>query len=528
MDSPFNIAPRGTPSIFTPGPPPTTFTNPSLTANLICRVVLALLGNLVCLVPLRLLYRNGELAAAMLILVVELQNFDNALNALIWHNDDMASWWPGYGFCDVDSHIRNLGIGLFNTCLLASMRNLAMQIQNMRANPLTKREKTRRNVVQALIIFPLPLLQAAWTYPLSQQRYYIGTLSGCTWAPAHSWPYAAFDIVLPALMPLLTAGYAIFVYIRYRQISKTTASALSNSPLAQARSQRARRRLYLMVVTILVPYLPIVLALAIVNMHASGGFKPYDFDAIHNHGAVPWNTIIYLTSSQVHWAYINMCYLPIAATVPIFIFFGMTKDAMNCYRVVLLFFGLGKVFPRLHEEYDPDARVLASMSHGSHSTSTSTSKKNAAHSDLNFMTSIPSNQNTSALQQPAPAATSTSLPIHNQDVHIQPIRRNPFLFRTRLDFSLPFKLSLFRRSEDNTSSAPLELLSHQPTNRSVWSDEDSLPIHRAATATASAPQHTPSFDNQGDKGKDHSVITPAPPALLPSSTSNPVNGYGEL
>lgn len=160
------------------------------------------------------------------------------------------------------------------------------------------------------------------------------------------------------------------MYIRYRQISKTTASALSNSPLAQARSQRARRRLYLMVVTILVPYLPIVLALAIVNMHASGGFKPYDFDAIHNHGAVPWNTIIYLTSSQVHWAYINMCYLPIAATVPIFIFFGMTKDAMNCYRVVLLFFGLGKVFPRLHEEYDPDARVLASMSHGSHSTST--------------------------------------------------------------------------------------------------------------------------------------------------------------
>jgi hypothetical protein len=118
--------------------------------------------------------------------------------------------------------------------------------------------------------------------------------------------------------------------------------------------------------------------------------------------------------------------------------------------------------------------------------------------------------------------------MHNQDVHIQPIRRNPFLFRTRLDFSLPFKLSLFRRSEDTTSSAPLELLSHQPTNRSVWSDEGSLPIPCAATATASAPQHTSSFHNQGVKDKDHSVITPAPPALLPSSNSHPVNGYGEL
>lgn len=65
-----------------------------------------------------------------------------------------------------------------------------------------------------------------------------------------------------------------------------------------------------------------------------------------------------------------MCYLSIATTIPIFIFFGMTKDAMNSYRVVLLFFGLGKVFPQLHEEYDPDAQILASMSNGSHSTST--------------------------------------------------------------------------------------------------------------------------------------------------------------
>ncbi|PON27250.1 pheromone a factor receptor [Trichoderma gamsii] len=510
MDSLVNLAPRGTPKIVLLGPAPDVSTTPALTANLICRVLFALIGNLICIVPLRLLYRNGELAAALFILVVQLQNFESAVNALIWHNDDVDSWWPGYGFCDVDSHVRNFTIGLFNSCLLAIMRNLALQIGNMRASPLTKKEKTRRNIVQALIIFPLPLLQAVWTYPLAQQRYYIGTLTGCSWANSRSWPYAVFDIFLPTMMPFLTAGYAI---------SKATASALSNNPLAHARSQRARRRLYLMVVAILVPYVPIAVAIAIVNFRVAGALKPFNFDAIHNHapGEIPWNAIVYITSNEIHWSYMNMCYLSIATTIPIFVFFGMTKDAMNSYRVVLLFFGLGKVFPQLHEEYDPDARILASMSNGSHSTSTSSSKKNAAHSDLSVMTSIPSNHNTSTVQQPAPAATSASLPIHNQDVHIQPIRRNPFLFRTRLDFSLPFKLSLFRRSEDNSSSAPLELLSHQPTNRSVWSDEESLPIPCAATA-----------NTQGDKGKDHPVIAPAPPVLLPSSTSNPVNGYGEL
>jgi hypothetical protein len=143
------------------------------------------------------------------------------------------------------------------------------------------------------------------------------------------------------------------------------------------------------------------------------------------------------------------------------------------------------------------------------------------------MTSVPSNQNVPTIQQPALAVTS--LPIHNQDVHVQPIRRNPFLFRTHFNLSLPFKLSLFRFPEENASSAPLELLSHQHTRRSVWSDEEPRPSTScAATATASAPQHMRLFNNEDGKDRDHSVITPALPEVLVSSTSNPVNGYEEL
>ncbi|KAL7927984.1 pheromone A receptor domain-containing protein [Trichoderma austrokoningii] len=561
MDS---LSPRDAPGLAISGSLPDVFTTPSLTANLVCRVLFAFIANLVCLVPLRLLYRNGELAAVIFILVVEVQNFENIINSLIWHNDDVASWWQGYGFCDVDPHIRNFGIGLFSTCLLAIMRNLAIQIGNMRASPLTKKEKTQRNIVQALIIFPMPLMLVVWTYPLASQRYIIGTLTGCSWSMSHSWPYIIFYVVCPVVTILLTTGYAskskcrehqptpntiqppttslmqlifslnnlqltslsstVFIYLQYRQVSIATASALSNNPLAQARSQRARRRLYLMVVSILVPYLPISMSLAILNVQLAGGLTSFDFHAIHNHGPdeLPWNTIVYLTSSNMNWAYLEMCYLPIATAVPIFVFFGMTKDAMNCYRMIFLFFGLGKVFPRLHEEYDPDARILASMSNGSQGTSTSLSKNNAASSGLHFMTSTSSNQDMPMPQRPAPAVTS--LPIHNQDVHVQPIRRNPFLFRTRFNFSLPFKLSLFRLPEDNSSSAPLELLSHQPTNRSVWSDEGPRLPTPCATTT-SAPQAI-SFAKNIDNG--HSAITPALPVLHLPSTSNQANGYGEL
>lgn len=56
----------------------------------------------------------------------------------------------------------------------------------------------------------------------------------------------------------------------------------------------------------------------------------------------------------------NNCYIPIATAIPIFVFFGLTKDAINDYRQVFLFFGFGAIFPGLHNEYDPDRTVTTS------------------------------------------------------------------------------------------------------------------------------------------------------------------------
>lgn len=191
----------------TPLPPP--YMTLSLTANLVLRVSLSLLANAVCLAPLRVLYRHGEFAAAVFIANVELLNLKAVVNSLLWRNDHVAAWWAGWGFCDVVVHLHNACGALFITCLLAIMRNLAQQVGMMRANPLTVNERRRRNLVQALIMFPLPVVQLAWTMPASRRRYEVGTLIGCSWDSHPSWPNLAFFVLPPIAIAFVTAGYAV-------------------------------------------------------------------------------------------------------------------------------------------------------------------------------------------------------------------------------------------------------------------------------------------------------------------------------
>lgn len=196
------------PLIFYTGPVTITSTNTSLTANLLCRVTFALIANFVCLVPLRLLYSNGEFAAVVFIANVEVKNLFTVLYALIWRDDNVLDWWAGYGLCDVSPYIHNFITMLFITALLAITRNVACQVGLLRANPLTAKEKRRRNVVQALIMFPLPLLQVILTWFITAQRYAVGTLIGCAWAAYPTWVYLVFFILPPLLVALITAGYA--------------------------------------------------------------------------------------------------------------------------------------------------------------------------------------------------------------------------------------------------------------------------------------------------------------------------------
>ncbi|KAI1021248.1 hypothetical protein LB505_000089 [Fusarium chuoi] len=57
-------------------------------------------------------------------------------------------------------------------------------------------------------MFPLPIIQVAWVWPLTTQRYAIATLAGCSWIAWPSWPYMVFFVLAPVTVALITSGYA--------------------------------------------------------------------------------------------------------------------------------------------------------------------------------------------------------------------------------------------------------------------------------------------------------------------------------
>jgi hypothetical protein len=183
-------------------------TSNALMANLVCRILLAVIANLICLVPLRILWRNGEFAAAVFIITVILLNIDTIIMALVWRNDDVASWWPGYGLCDAHNYYFIALTCLYASSNMAIMRNLSHQVGLLRASPLSRKERRIRNFIQGLIMFPVPILQMAWVYPLSASRYLIGTLVGCAYRADRSWPTIVFFHLPNPLFALGSAYYA--------------------------------------------------------------------------------------------------------------------------------------------------------------------------------------------------------------------------------------------------------------------------------------------------------------------------------
>ena len=154
---------------------------------------------------------------------------------------------------------------------------------------------------------------------------------------------------------------------RFRQLSKDTMAALSTSnSRATLRARRAKRRLYFMTLVILIPYLPVLLLYFYNNIRFLLPLDPYDFDAVR-HGeidGVPWNAIIKLPTEAMDWATINDRFSAMLTALAVFAFFGMSQDAINVYRTYLVALGLGRFWPALLEEYDPDSHAGSSITPG--------------------------------------------------------------------------------------------------------------------------------------------------------------------
>lgn len=174
--------------------------------NIIFKSILHFAAVVACLVPMQLFYRSGELAGASLVISGAIMNLYHFTNTLTWHNDDIANWPRGYGWCDIQlaSNVPLETLVAASTC--AILRNVANQLSSLRATTLTGNEKRRKNLTHALIIFPVPLLQGILYFFVIGMRYNISGIIGCQAVFQTNWVFLVF-FLLPCPIFSLCAGY---------------------------------------------------------------------------------------------------------------------------------------------------------------------------------------------------------------------------------------------------------------------------------------------------------------------------------
>lgn len=182
--------------------------SPGILANIILRFTLNLAAAIACWVPLKLFHRKGELAGTAMVAAMALLNFYYALNSVVWHNDDVGSWPKGYGWCDIQL-VSWIPLETLNSAAIcAVMQNIANQVSLMRASGLTREEKTRKQIIQALIVFPLPVLQVVLYYFVIPMRYNISGIIGCQAVFQANWLFLVFFIVPIPVFAVAAAYYA--------------------------------------------------------------------------------------------------------------------------------------------------------------------------------------------------------------------------------------------------------------------------------------------------------------------------------
>ena len=151
--------------------------------------------------------KNRNLAASCLVFWVMLNNLFNFIDSIIWHNDNIATWWHGEVYCDIQVKLF-LASQLGLTGSAASvMRSLAIALNTERmVLRASTAQRHRKLALDLLLCFGLPLYMIVIHYIIQPSRYYIIAIAGCTPSFQSTWPAFLLAYIWPLLSCLL-AGY---------------------------------------------------------------------------------------------------------------------------------------------------------------------------------------------------------------------------------------------------------------------------------------------------------------------------------
>ena len=345
-----------------------------VTANAVLIGVFSFFGIVLNIVPLIMLYRVRSLPGITLIANNMLFTLWTFINVCIWPSDNFAIWWGGAGLCDIQATLRTPMYTLLalSVCVLTRDLSRAVDVDNPRLFE-SQAQRRRRIVVDFLCIFALPILQLPLHYVVQYNRYSIMPVYGCVDLLDDSWPRIVLMSMWPLLIGLLNCYYSsestciasilsyhspffvVLIIVRLRQHRGRLSSTLSRT--SSGLGARKFLKLFSLTTLILAIYLPVLGYFFYTNVREP--FIPYSWDRIHN--PLVWNQVLYIHSYDFpdvqYWPWI-----PIAFAFIIFIWYGLTHEAIECHRRSLVFCGFAKIWPCLNEPHLPHRADRSNLS----------------------------------------------------------------------------------------------------------------------------------------------------------------------
>jgi pheromone a factor receptor len=321
---------------------------------------LAAISVLLCLPPLATHIKSRNVAAAILVFWISLDNLFNFINPLIWPTDDDQTWWSGHGLCDIEVKLNLASSAAIPGGLICIFRQLAVILDTDRTTLAPSRGQQRRRLAFEIFFCAVcPLYMMVVHFIVQPYRYYIFAISGCVPSFDNSWPGILLIFIPPLILCATAAGYCglvIFRLLRYRQqFSDILAS--SQSKLNKSRFLR----LFVLSTTLIVIFLPIAIYVFSRNL----GYPRHSFSWSTVHGP-EWSTFIFTVQTQ---GTVNFDrWLNVGIGYAVFLF-GFGSEATMMYRSWLLKLGFGHCFPKLNHPH------LAPNSRGGSSARTSNATK---------------------------------------------------------------------------------------------------------------------------------------------------------
>lgn len=203
------IVPPGVPSVAH---------SPSTEATAIAFATFSLLIALIICPSLSWHASNRNVGATVLVAAAIYANFQNFLNAVIWPNDDLDSWYNGVGLCDVEIRIQIMLQSLYPAAVSCILRALARAMDTNRASWAQTRSQRRRTyAIDFVCCLGIPSIQMITLYIVQPFRYWIYGISGCVVPGDLSW----LRIVLMLLPPLLWTLYCVYLSGKLNRVYST-------------------------------------------------------------------------------------------------------------------------------------------------------------------------------------------------------------------------------------------------------------------------------------------------------------------